>query len=143
MRDLIEELGAKFNNRDSIAAAAAVHNFRKGLPAFWSSNSFSDAATQARMAGFNRHGGILEALESELGAEEVGSYALRDMAEKLPGIRRSWQDDWRQTLNALIPLNHQAAREIVQVYSLIGDFREVGEIEQRLYDHLEDEAEAA
>lgn len=143
MRDLIEELAAKFNNRDSIATNAAVRNFRKGLPAFWSNADHSDNVTGARMAGFNRHGGIQAALDYELCADEVYSYAVRDMAEKQPGIRRSWQDDWRQTLNSLIPLNHQAALEIVSIYSQLGDLREVSEIAQRLYDHLETEAEAA
>lgn len=133
MRDLIEELAAKFGNRDSIAADAAISNFRKGLPAFWSSAGYSDNVTGARMA----------ALDYELSSGEVYSYAVRDMAEKLPGIRRNWRDDWRQTLNALIPLNHQAALEIVDVYSTLGDVREVGEIEQRLYAHLQNEAEAA
>ena len=105
-------------NRDDLSAECAARRLIAGLPAYWHS-AVSSTGAAAALVSLANHGTrtIDEALSSTYGA---GSESLL-----LSGSRAT------DALDALIPLNAEAAHELLMAYSRYGTFRELREVLSR------------
>lgn len=102
----------RLRNNDTLTEERVVENLIAGLPAFWSTATYSDQIASNVLWEINHGRPIIDAIDARK------SHPL-------------WEKFRPAILDGLIPLNARATADLLAAYSMLGAWREADELEAR------------